>query len=100
MNKSKITRSDSSFLITLIDHIEAQLLLRGFCIVFEDDLERCWPSNQMSEAERNSEIQRFAESQRWSAKIVDGGFGTRAIFEGLEPDALDYEGRAGRPRNS
>ena len=100
MNESKITRSDSSFLKTLAKHIATQVEERGFCVVFEDDLERCWPSSDISDDERKSEIQRFAESQAWSATIVEGVFGTRAIFEGLEPDALDYEGRAGRPRNS
>ena len=84
MNEPKIGGNDSSSLKTLAKHITTQLKVRGFCIVFEEDLERCWPSNQMSEVERDSEIQRFAESQRWSAKIVEGGFGTRAIFEELE----------------
>ena len=92
MNKSDITGNDSSFLKTLAKHIATQLRKRGFCIVFEDDLERCWPSIQMSEAERESEIQRLAKSRRWSAKIVEGGFGTRAIFEKLEPDVVDYGG--------
>lgn len=86
MSESKITRNDSSFLKTLAKHIEAQLEERAFCVVFEDDLKRCWPSNQMSQAERNSEIHRFAESQ-----------GTRAIFQKLEPGALDYERPLGVP---
>ena len=85
MNESKITRNDSSFLKTLTKHIAAELDERGLCVVFEDDLKRCWLSNQMPEAERNSEIHRFAESQGWSATILDGVFGTRAIFEKLEP---------------
>jgi muramoyltetrapeptide carboxypeptidase LdcA involved in peptidoglycan recycling len=75
----------TSFLKALAKHIATQLKKRGFCIVFEEDLERCWPSKQMSEAEREREIQRFAEAQRWSAKIVEGGLGTRAIFEELRP---------------
>jgi hypothetical protein len=61
----------------LAEHIAQQLEERGFCVVFEDDLKRCWPSNQMPEAERNREIHRFAESQGWSATILDGVFGTR-----------------------
>jgi hypothetical protein len=85
MNKPKLTGNDSSFLKTLAKHIAAQLEERSFCVVFEDDLKRCWPSNQMSEAERNSEIHRFAESQGWSATILDGVFGTRAIFQKAEP---------------
>ena len=70
----------------LANHIERTLEERGFCVVFEDDLKRCWPSNQISEAERKSEIHSFAESRGWSATILDGVFGTRAIFEKREPD--------------
>jgi len=98
MNESKITGNDSSFLKTLAKHIAAQLERRAFCVVFEDDLIRCWPSKQMSPEERNSEIHRFAESQGWSATILDGVFGTRAIFQKLEPGALDYERAPGVPR--
>jgi hypothetical protein len=87
INQSKLPGDDSAFLKTLAKHIAAQLEERGFCVVFEDDLKRCWPSNQMPQAERNSEIHRFAESQGWSATILDGVFGTRAIFEKREPGA-------------
>jgi muramoyltetrapeptide carboxypeptidase LdcA involved in peptidoglycan recycling len=81
MNESKLTGDDSSFLKTLTKHIQEQLEERGFCIVFGDDLKRCWPSNQMSEAERNSEIHRFAESQDWNAFMHKTDFDrTRAIF--------------------
>jgi hypothetical protein len=95
MNESKITRDDSSFLKTLGKHIAAQLEERPFCVVSEDDLKRCWPSKQMPQEERNSEIHRFAESQGWSATILDGTFGTRAIFQRLHPGAVDYEGSPG-----
>ena len=97
MNKSKMTGNDSSFLKTLANHIATQLEERGFCVVFEDDLKRCWPSNQMPEAERNSEIHRFAESQAWRATILDGVFGTRAIFEKRELGAVEYKGSLGVP---
>jgi hypothetical protein len=95
MNESKLTRNDSSFLKTLAKHIAAQLDKRAFCVVFKDDLKRCWPSNQMSPEERNGEIQCFAKSQGWSATILEGVFGTRAIFQRLEPGAVDYEGSPG-----
>jgi hypothetical protein len=97
MNQSKITGNDSSFLKALTKHVAAQLEERAFCLVFEDDLERCWPSNQMPQAERNGEIHRFAESHGWSATILEGAFGTRAIFQRLEPGAVDYEGTPGVP---
>ena len=65
----------------LADHIGQQLKERGFCLVFEHDLERCWPSSGMSQAERERKIQDFAESQGWTAAILDAGFATRAIFQ-------------------
>ena len=68
----------------LAEHIAQQLKERGFCVVFEDDLERCWPSGGMSQAEREREIQDFAESQGWTAAI-QAGFTTRAIFQKAEP---------------
>jgi hypothetical protein len=46
----------------LAEHIAQQLEERGFCVVFEHDLERCWPSSGISPAERKRKIQDFAES--------------------------------------
>jgi len=90
MNESKGT--DSSFLKTLAKHIAAQLEERGFYIVFEDDLNRYWPSNDMEPTTRLKEIHCFAEAHGWSVAIVDTGlFGTRAIFQRLEPDPDGYE---------
>jgi hypothetical protein len=87
--------TEGGALKTLAEHIAAHLGRRPFCVVFEDELERCWPSNPMAQAERNSEIHRFAESQGWTATILEGVFGTRAIFQKLEPDAVDYESSPG-----
>jgi hypothetical protein len=70
---------------TLVKHVAARLEERGFCVVFENDVERCWPSNKMTHAKQKREIHSFAESQGWTATVLEGGFGTRAIFrEGLE----------------
>jgi hypothetical protein len=69
----------------LAEHIAQQLKERGFCVVFECDLERCWPSSGMSPAERERKIQDFAESQGWTAAILNAGFATRAIFQKPEP---------------
>ena len=70
---------------TLAKHVAARLEERGFCVVFENDVERCWPSNKMTDAKRTREIQSFAESQGWTAAIIEGGFGTWGIFrEGLK----------------
>ena len=71
----------------LTEYIAQQLKERGFCVVFEGDLERCWPSSGMSQAERERKIQDFAESQGWTAAIQAG---TRAIFERAEP-SIDAE---------
>jgi hypothetical protein len=68
---------------TLTKNIAAKLGEGAFCVVFEDDLERCWPSDKMPQARRQKEIQTFAESQGWTAAILDGAFGTRAIFRRL-----------------
>src|SRR5262249_23613523 len=67
---------------TLTKDIGTKLGEGAFCVVFEDDLERCWPSNKMPEPKRRKEIQNFAESHGWTAAILEGVFGTRAIFEG------------------
>ena len=70
---------------TLAKHVAALLEQRGFCVVFENDLERCWPSSKMTRAKRKEEIESFAESQGWTAAILEGGFGIRAVFrKGVE----------------
>jgi len=71
----------------LVKHVAAQLEERSFCVVFESDLERCWPRRGIARSERERKIQAFADSQGWSAAIVDSAFGTRAIFQRLEPGA-------------
>jgi hypothetical protein len=65
----------------LAEHIEQQLKKREFCIVFEEELERCWPRKKLKRAERERQIDAFAESRGWSASILDFDSGhTRAIF--------------------
>ena len=92
MNESKKTGNNSSFLKDLAKYIAAQLEERPFCVVFEDALKRCWPTDPMEPAKRNSEIRDFAKSRGWSATILEGVFGTRAIFQRLGPDDVDYVG--------
>jgi hypothetical protein len=71
---------------TLAKHVTEGLEERAFCLVFENDVERCWPSSKITHSKRTEEIQSFAESQGWTAAVVEGGFGTRVIFrQGLEP---------------
>jgi hypothetical protein len=73
---------------TLAKHVAARLRERPFCVVFEDDLELGWPSKGMAPEIRERGIQDFAESQGWSAAIVDSGFGTRAVFHRLNSRAV------------
>jgi hypothetical protein len=49
----------------LAKHIEQSLKERGFCVVLEDELERCWPSEKSEDAEREEQIKTFAESRGW-----------------------------------
>jgi hypothetical protein len=39
---------------TLAEHIAQQIKGRGFCVVFDHDLERCWPINKMARADRET----------------------------------------------
>jgi hypothetical protein len=81
-----------TILETLTKYVGARLEKRAFCVVFEADLERCWPRKDITRLERESEIQNFAESQGWTAAVVEGAFGTRAIFQRLKFDGVDYKG--------
>jgi len=76
---------------TLAENIAARLEERAFCVVFENDLERCWPCKKMERTKREREIQAFAESQGWTAAILESGFGTRAIFRSPEPSVASSE---------
>ena len=76
---------------TLAKQIAARIGERAFCVVFEDDLERCWPGNKMAPTKREREIQNFAESHGWTAAIREGVFGTRAIFEASSPVASSLQ---------
>ena len=70
---------------TLAKHVAARLRERAFCVVFEDDLERCWPSKGLERAEREKGIQSFARSQGLAAAILTVDSGIRAIFR--KPEA-------------
>ena len=66
----------------LAKHIERTLKKRGFCVVFEDELDRCWPIEKIDREDQEKEIQTFAESHGWVVSILDSDFGAmRAIFE-------------------
>jgi hypothetical protein len=88
-----LAMSSSTIIVlkTLAEHIAARLEERAFCVVFENDLERCWPRKEMARTKREREVQGFAESQGSTAPILEGGFGTRAIFRSLEPGVASSE---------
>jgi len=65
----------------LAEHIQRRLKERAFCIVFEDEIERCWPRKNVGRTEREEQVQAFAKSHGWSASIHDFESGRiRALF--------------------
>ena len=64
----------------LRERIAQQIGKRGFCLVFNAELESYWPSEKSDDAERKTAIEAFAKSHGWNASIFDGDSGTRAIF--------------------
>jgi hypothetical protein len=76
---------------TLAKHIEQCLKERESCFVFEDELERCWPSEKLKRAEREKQIQTFAKLQGWSAFLLNTDSGlTRVIFARHSPRAAPH----------
>jgi len=63
----------------LAKHIERNLKERGFCVVLEDELERCWPSEKIKRTDREKQIQTFAKSRGWIVSILNTDSGMRAI---------------------
>src|SRR5215470_3614819 len=47
----------------LAKHIERNLRERGFCVVLEDELERCRPTEKIERGDREKQIQTFAKSR-------------------------------------
>jgi hypothetical protein len=64
----------------LARRIERDLEERHFCVVFEDEVERCWPSEKIKLGDREKQIQSFAKSHGWNASIHNSEGFTRAIF--------------------
>ena len=66
----------------LANHIERCLKEREFCVVFDDELGRCWPIEKIKRADREKQIQAFAKSHGWIVSILNADSGAiRAIFE-------------------
>jgi hypothetical protein len=64
----------------LARRIRRDLEERHFCVVFEDEVERCWPREELELLERDRQIQAFAKSHGWNASIHNSEGFTRAIF--------------------
>jgi hypothetical protein len=65
----------------LAKQIERSLKERGFCVVLEDELERYWRSENVGDADREQQIETFAESRGWTVSVLTDSDATRAIFE-------------------
>jgi hypothetical protein len=66
---------------TLARHIKGNLKKLSFCVVFEDELQRYWPTEKITDTELERQIQAFAESHGWNAFMHKTDFDrTRAIF--------------------
>jgi len=64
---------------------------REFCLVFEEELERCWPSEKIKRAQREKQIQTFAKLHGWSAFILNTDSGlTRVMFARHSPRASPH----------
>ena len=77
-NDSRIDQDPN--LKTLTRRIEWQLKQRGFCIVFEDEVERCWPSEKIKPTERLNQIEAFAEFRGWKASVFNNEIGGMRII--------------------
>jgi hypothetical protein len=53
----------------LATRIERDLEERHFCVVLEDEVERCWPSENIKPTERLNQIEAFCQISR-----VDGRY--------------------------
>jgi len=64
----------------LATQIEENLKKRGFCLVFDPDLQRCWPREKIDDVERERQIEAFAQFRGWHVSILPTESGMRAIF--------------------
>jgi hypothetical protein len=57
----------------LYRHIDERLRARNYCVVFENELQRVWPTEKRERAKRAAAIEAFARSHGLSATIHDPG---------------------------
>ena len=65
--------SDDVDLEALTNHIRERLGTSKFCIVFENELERVWPTDSALREKRAALIQAYAKENGWSATVSDPG---------------------------
>jgi hypothetical protein len=56
----------------LANHIRGRLKAKKFCVVFEQQLDRVWPRENLGER-RKELIRAFADANGWEATIHDPG---------------------------
>jgi hypothetical protein len=57
----------------LYRHIDERLRGRKYCVVFENELQRVWPTEKRERAKRAAAIETFARVHGFTAKIHDPG---------------------------
>jgi hypothetical protein len=75
---------------TLAKNVATHLRERAFCVVFEDDLDRCWPRRQMARAEREREIKPSPNLKVGLPQLSRVGSVPGRFFEGWDRVELDF----------
>ena len=65
----------------LTQHVVARLKAAKFRTVFETDLERVWPVDELQREKRAAQIQAYAKKNGWSVVVNDPGM--RVTFRKL-----------------
>lgn len=67
----------------LLKHIQQRLITRKFCIIFQDEIQRVWPSQTHENEKQIQAIHAFAKANGLFAVIHDPGI--RVTFRKLAP---------------
>jgi hypothetical protein len=60
---------EDGYFEALAEHIDRQLKERAVCVVYDDEIERCWPRKDFGDTERREQIQAFAKFHWWSVSV-------------------------------
>jgi hypothetical protein len=69
---------------SLYRHIEERLQTHKYCVVFENELQRIWPTPKKERAKRAAAIEAFALAHGLTATIHDPGI--RVTFRRFMPN--------------